>query len=238
MRTFSTCRGCGEILMTAIGTRTVNTNVHDGRCTNARPTRREVLSDQLNILTADDNPEDFDRVARELADLDNQPPRLLESAMRYAEWGWPVFPLGRMSKKPAISKHDGGNGVLDATTDVDRIKRYWQKHPDHNIGIATGFAFDVLDVDTPKEPGDPDGRDMLPKILESDKIPDAHGVVITASGGLHYYLEPAGIGNRAGIVPGIDIRGKGGYVVAPPSRLMTGRWFWSIAVSPTLIKQP
>lgn len=264
MRTFSTCRGCGELLMTAIGTEAVNTNVHENKCVVTRPTARETYSQQLNeaLLILDDigfgvadQPDSdaklkamreldaqesiIDDLKRKIADLDNQPPRFLDAAVQYAKWGWPVFPLGYLSKHPAIPKDKGGNGVKDATTDVDRIKRYWQKNPTHNIGIATGYAFDVLDIDTPKKEGDPDGRDVLPKILASNDIPDAHGVVITANGGFHYYLEPAGIGNRAGILPGVDIRGKGGYVVAPPSRLPDGRrWFWSIPVSPTLITQP
>lgn len=232
MRTFSTCRGCGGSLMVYIGEQACNPlNRHD-TCTIERPTRRETLSDQLNQLPKD-HP-DAAYLQSELDELDRQPPRLLDAALLYASWGWPVFPLGPRSKQPAIPRDRGGRGVLDAHCDPDRIKRYWQRHPDHNIGIATGAMFDVIDIDIPEKEGEPDGREWVPKMLASEKIPDAHGVVITASGGFHYYIPASGGGNKAGIAPGVDIRGKGGYVVAAPSVDPRGRWFWSIAASPEI----
>jgi len=273
MRIFSTCRGCGHLLMVAIGEETVNTNVHEGRCVNARPTRRESLVDNLNLAERD-----YDEMAEaaaiggmlpsdeaaadsvevliadlksQLADLDRQPPRLLDAAVKYAEWGWRVFPLAPRTKRPAIpnAHPEGdplrghckgecgkiGHGVHDAHSDIDRIKRRWTKFPNDNIGLATGYLFDVIDVDPPKKPGAPDGREQIPKILASEELPDAHGVVYTRSGGLHYYIKATGEGNTAGILPGVDYRGKGGYVVAPPSLLSQDeRWFWSIAASPEI----
>jgi hypothetical protein len=162
-----------------------------------------------------------------------------------------VFPLAPGAKRPALpnAHPEGdplrgtckggcgkvGHGVHDATTDVDRLKRYWTKHPDHNIGLATGFLFDVIDVDVVKKEGDHDGMLQIPKILASEKIPDAHGVVITRSGGVHYYIKATGKGNRGGMLPGVDFRGKGGYVVAPPSRIDPDhRWFWSVPASPEI----
>lgn len=239
--------------MVAIGEKTVNTNVHEGRCVNARPTRRESLSDDLNAaLEMGDQPTLVHELQLQIAALDAQPPRLLDAAVKYASWGWPVFPLAPGTKRPALpnAHPEGdplrgvckggcgrvGHGVHDATTDVDRLRRYWtEKNPTANIGLATGFLFDVIDVDPPKKEGDPDGMLQVPKILESEKIPDAHGVVITRTGGIHYYIKAAGKGNRAGILPGVDYRGKGGYVVAPPSRIDADhRWFWSVAASPEI----
>lgn len=238
--------------MVADGELTVNTNVHEGRCVNERPTRRESLSDDLNAaLQMGDQ---FDLVCKleaEVQALDRATPRLLEAAMKYAEWGWPVFPLAPGTKRPALpnAHPEGdplrgvckggcgkvGHGVHDATTDVDRLKRRWTKCPDDNIGLATGFLFDVIDVDVPKKEGDADGMLQIPKILASEKIPDAHGVVITRSGGVHYYIKATGKGNRGGMLPGVDFRGKGGYVVAPPSRIDPDhRWFWSVAASPEI----
>lgn len=264
MRIFSVCRSCGGLLMVAIGEKVVNTNVHEENCVLTRPTRRESLSDKLNeaLLVLGDMKECLNvgksadakmgalkefhlqesivaDLTQQIAQLDNAPPRFLDAALRYASWGWPVFPLGRRSKHPAISKAKGGNGVKDATTDPDRIKRYWTKFPDHNVGIATGYAFDVIDVDAPhkdEKTGEmtADGRLMLPQILGNHDLPDAHGVVLTARGGMHYYMEPTGGGNKSGILPGVDYRGLGGYVVAPPSRIPEGRYVWSIPASPKI----
>jgi hypothetical protein len=44
------------------------------------------------------------------------------------------------------------HGVKDATTNRARILAWWTRHPQANIGLATGHRFDVLDVDGPKAP--------------------------------------------------------------------------------------
>src|SRR5258708_38443309 len=67
---------------------------------------------------------------------------MLETALDYALRGWPVFPVQPRSKIPATL-----HGCKDATCDAERIALWWQHHPDCNIGIATGIAFDVLDLD-------------------------------------------------------------------------------------------
>ena len=155
------------------------------------------------------------------------PASLTIVALHYASWGWPVFPLRDRSKKP-VTKH----GLLDATTDLDRIARWWNRHPDNNIGLPTGHGFDVLDVDPANG-----GNESLQDLLRAKRIPTAHGVVDTASGGLHFYLEPTGKGNRAGFMPGLDYRGLGGYVVAPPSSLRRGSWSWMTTPSPMIKRE-
>lgn len=250
--------------MVAVGEKSINfPNRHD-ECVIEKPTRRESLSERLNEYLAlhagleaespdaDTMADVIDDIRTQLAALDNQPPRMLDAAVQYATWGWPVFPLARHTKRPALpSAHPEGDplrgvckgkcgrvghGVLDATTDVDRLKRYWTRNPDHNIGLATGFLFDVIDIDTPDADGDPNGYDELPRLLANEKMPDAHAIVHTESGGQHLYVPAQGKGNRAGIRPGVDYRGIGGYVVAPPSRTMSGRWFFTVQPSPEIKK--
>ena len=150
---------------------------------------------------------------------------MLAYALAYAAWGWPVFPLRPCSKQPATP-----HGFKDATTDTSRITAYWQAHPHHNIGLATGHAFDVIDVDLP------DGPDTLAQLEADGLIPDIHGVAATASGGRHLYIEVGeNSGNSAGLYPGIDYRGVGGYVVAPPSTLgHSHTWAWLVEPSPTI----
>jgi len=136
-------------------------------------------------------------------------PDMLRVALAYAAKGWPVFPLAPRSKVPLLSKEDGGNGGLDATIDADQIRQWWKKTPAANIGLATGRAFWVVDID-------PDGMPWL----EANELSSPHEAV-TGRGGRHLlYRMPSGavIKNSAGkIAPGVDIRGIGGYIMAAPS---------------------
>jgi hypothetical protein len=163
--------------------------------------------------------------------------KLMKAAHRYARMGLPVFPLhspynsgcscGNEECKD-IGKHPRtAHGFKDATTDEKQIRAWWKKWPKANIGIRTGAGSElvVLDVDARHK-----GYISL-QLLEK-----AHGglppcpTVHTGGGGRHKYLSHPGIPikNKTGIAPGLDIRGDGGYVVAPPSRHSSGkRYEWS-----------
>src|SRR5688500_388853 len=125
---------------------------------------------------------------------------LCEWALKYAELGWPVFPVAPGGKAPAIA---GGRGCLDATTDLCQIKAWWSKDPYRNIGLATGHVFDVVDVDGPT------GAESWRKWWMG---PEA-ALLVSTPKGQHWYFEKTGYGNRAGMLPGVDYRGKNGYVV-------------------------
>lgn len=137
---------------------------------------------------------------------------------------WPTFPLQPGSKVPATP-----HGCKDATTDVDRIRRWTAANPDANWGLATGIAFDVLDVDDPSA-----AAAALGELWTTAGQPDgflsgfgkAGPMVSTPSGGGHLYVAATGLGNRTKFIPGCDWRGVGGYVVAPPSRDHRGVWEW------------
>lgn len=155
-----------------------------------------------------------------------QPPRLAEAAEWYASWGWRVFPLQPEGKEPLPGSH----GFKDATTDRDRIRAWWRTHPRANIGVPTGVCFDALDVDFPR------AAPVWPELRESDAMPTVHGISLTAHGGLHVLLQPTGGGNFADAararLAGLDYRGRGGYIVVPPSRLADGRYAWHAKPSP------
>jgi hypothetical protein len=213
----TTCAGCGGPLHYTDGI-----NYHNGEppCT-PRPTQAERLAlEWRDAVEAGDHARAY-QLARDLDELDNRPPRLLDAALAYAAWGWPVFPLHQRSKIPA-TRH----GFKDATVDPERIRGWWTNTP-YNIGLPTGRAFDVIDIDVPA------GVPSYHQLLTGNELPDIHGWVSTASGGMHLYIEPSGDGNRAGIMPGIDYRGAGGYVVAPPSRLTERHWVWSWITRPS-----
>lgn len=153
---------------------------------------------------------------------------LLDAALVYAGRGWPVIPLhgwslqgctcGRRDRCPSPAKHPHTtNGLKDASTDPKQIREWWSKWPDANVGLVTGVAFDVLDVDGPE------GLASFERLTAENGSPLGGIVVETGSGGRHYLFEPQGAGNRAGMVPGLDWRGEGGYIVAPPSIHASGR---------------
>jgi hypothetical protein len=146
---------------------------------------------------------------------------MLELAHYYAEQGWPIFPLVPGGKEPVISSREGGHGCHDATTDHPQIERWWQCHPDANIGVATGRRSGLLVVDVDMK----DGRDGLTSINKLEPAPTF--TVRTPSRGFHlYYLMPSGVRLTLGkdVLPGVDYRGEGGYVVAAGNRTAQG-WY-------------
>jgi Bifunctional DNA primase/polymerase, N-terminal len=147
----------------------------------------------------------------------------LDGALDYARRGWPVLPVhtierGRCSCQRADcgspGKHPLSKGWREkATTDVERIRQWWPIGGfQPNVGLVTGAAIDVLDVD-----GD-EGLDTLSALVGGDDVLLPCGpVAITPSSGAHIYYEPIHATNRVKFRPGLDWRGPGGYVIAPPS---------------------
>lgn len=140
---------------------------------------------------------------------------MLEWALMYADAGISVFPLKPRSKAPATK-----NGFYAATVDKSRIKEWWGKHPDYNIGIATGLSFGglvVIDLDNHGDTGE-NGYETLKKWQrENGELPDTW-TSITGSGGYHLiYRDTAAYRCRNELYEGIDIKSEGGYIVAPPS---------------------
>lgn len=145
------------------------------------------------------------------------PGALAGAAAYYGKNGIACFPLVVGGKRPATA-----HGLHDATTDLAQIRAWWTAMPQANIGIPTGALFTVIDVDGPE------GYASLAGLREDGIIPATIGYAITPNNGAHLYIAPNGDGNTARVWPGIDVRGVGGYVVAPPSRREDGRmWEWS-----------
>ena len=136
----------------------------------------------------------------------------LAAALRYAQADWPVFPCMPGEKVPA-TRH----GLLDATTDPDKITWWWSRNPERNVAIATGTPGpDVLDVDVRK---DGSGFAAFNRLRREGLLDGASAYVRTPSGGLHAYFTGTEQGN--GRLPShhLDFRSRGGYVVAPPSHV-------------------
>lgn len=150
----------------------------------------------------------------------NRPETTLDAAIALGRQGYRVFPVIENGKIPAI-----GAWPQRATTDEAEIRRMWTTHDpvlgttttrNYNIGIATQGLL-VLDVDNK---GDKRGSETLAELDVMNGVPDTF-TVETPTGGLHLYYRPAEeVANSAGKVGhGLDVRGQGGYVVAPGSTI-------------------
>jgi hypothetical protein len=154
--------------------------------------------------------------------------RMLDAALAYAAHGYPVFPLSKRTKAP-IPKADKDvhgkkiprtGGFYKATTDPVIVSQWWHQS-EHLIGMPMGAASNVfaIDIDTAEDHAD--------GMAEWDKITVEHGAIdtrehLTATGGRHLILkydddQPIGC-SRGSLPDGIDVKGRGGYIVMPPSR--------------------
>jgi hypothetical protein len=180
--------------------------------------------------------------------------QLRDAALGYASQGIPVLPLhyplphhrgvqpvtddgwlahiavdaGCSCRDPhcgQVAKHPLGvlvpHGVKEATTNRARVLAWWTQQPQANIGLATGHRFDVLDVDGPI------GAQAI-RAFAGEHALHSSGPLVRTGGGWHFYLAPTGLGNVAPRdLEQVDWRGRGGYVVAPPSRHRSGhRYRW------------
>jgi putative DNA primase/helicase len=166
---------------------------------------------------------------------------LKSHACAYAARGWAVFPTtwilaGQCScgnptctsagKHPLVTK-----GFESASTDESIVASWWDRWPRANIAIATGAISNlaVLDVDAKN------GGLITWDSIQGDNANVDAATVKTGGGGLHLYFEHPGdaIGNRGNMRPGIDFRGDGGYVIAPPSGHASGQDYeWRVDWDP------
>ena len=153
-------------------------------------------------------------------------------ALYYAGMGLPVFPVKGGGKAP-LTEH----GCKDASTDAGQILKWWERWPDANIGIATGVGdrpLLVLDVDINHDKGKFGDETLDDLVKRFGDLPETW-LCLTGGGGLHYYFfndDPAlTIGTN--VLPGLDFRSRGGYVVAPPSLHESGnRYEWEASNDP------
>lgn len=147
---------------------------------------------------------------------------ILSAATECAAHGWHVFPVPPGSKKSHKKAEHSGGREWGATTDPAAIASDWARWPEANLGIVTGpkSGFFVVEADT-MDGHEVDGvANLKALIAENGDLP--HTIEAESpSGSWHIYFRyPAAaiIKNSASqIAPGVDVRGDGGMVVAPPS---------------------
>ena len=164
----------------------------------------------------------------------------LPYAVRYARLGWHVLPLNFLTDAGcSCGKPDCGSpgkhpfsrlaphGLKDATIDPATIAGWFRQHPQLNLGIRTGAVSGIVVVDLDWD------HEGIESFADLEKRYGNHPptvAVMTGGGGLHlYFRHPGGeVRNSASTLgPGVDVRGDGGFVVAPPSTHSSGtpyRW--------------
>lgn len=150
----------------------------------------------------------------------------VEMALAYAARGWRVFPV--LAKDQPLVKWG-----TEATTDENAIREMWRGKRNTNIGIACGNGLVVVDLDV-HDPVNANGLDNWPKLLADTgiQLEESPLRVRTPSGGMHLYFSTgdADWRNEASkLAPGIDVRGDGGYVVAPGG---PGEYKWIAGFDP------
>ncbi len=152
-------------------------------------------------------------------------PLPIDLALVYASFGLPVFPVVRGGKRPLVEK-----GFHSASLDQAVIRAWWANWQNANIGVATGTSARVwvLDVD-PRHGG---GRSLDELVKKNGPLP-ATPQVLTGGGGMHFYFrlrqeDVVRLRSRTGVLPGIDVKSAGGYVVAAGSTHESGnRYAWA-----------
>jgi len=149
-------------------------------------------------------------------------PDIAHAAASYLARGWSILPIRASDKRPLLRWERLGTTRPTEAEVADWFRRW----PQANIGIITGEISNlvVIDVD-PKHGGDESLARLQRRLGELPLTVEAK----TGGGGRHlYFLHPdVMVRNRAGLAQGIDVRGDGGYVVAPPSVHPSGnRYSW------------
>lgn len=166
----------------------------------------------------------------------------LDWALYYAAIGWQVFPLHTIVDVDQCSCRNSGcvsrgkhprteHGLKDATDDEDQVREWWEKWPDANIGVATGSGSRLWVLDIDLRDGGTENWRAFAAGRELDAIEQR-----TGSGGAQIVFawdSDLEVRNRQNVLPGVDVRGEGGYVVVPPSLHLSGHLYaWIEGLDP------
>ena len=162
----------------------------------------------------------------------------LDAALEYHARGWCVIPAyhvrqGRCTCPKTNCTSAGKHPRLTTWKEYQTarpseatIRHWWAQWPDANVAIVTGKISGIVVVDVdPRNGGSVSVKDLrLPPTV----------TCLTGGGGEHYYFEHPGgwVGDRAALLPGIDLRGDGGLVIAPPSNHLLELYRWEVGFEP------
>ena len=142
--------------------------------------------------------------------------------------GWSVIPVEARGKRPIVPWLEYQSRLATEK----EVEAWFDARRTPNLGIVTGALSNLVVLDIDSRHGGPQSLALLE--LEHSTLPDTVEAQ-TGGGGRHaYFVHPGGlVHNRAGLAAGIDFRGDGGCVVAPPSVHPSGRRYqWVPGRSP------
>ena len=158
----------------------------------------------------------------------NETATACSAALDYVRHGWSVIPVAPRAKRPLIMWLD-----FQQRLPTEReINNWFRRSPLANVGIVTGAESGLIVLDIDPKHG---GADSLAALERRHGALPATIEAVTGGGGRHlYFAHPGGIvHNRVAIESGIDLRGDGGFVVAPPSMHPSGaRYCWAAGHGP------
>lgn len=138
---------------------------------------------------------------------------MLDQALKYLDLGWSIIPVEPKGKNP-IKGFLWKKYQTEKPTETE-VRDWFKQFPDANIGIITGQISGLIVVDIDGDKGKTSALSL--------EMPST--IIAETGRGFHYFYKSNGspISNKVGIFDGIDIRGDGGYVVAPPSIHASGK---------------
>ena len=190
------------------------------------------VEDAPSLASSDEAPPHIDGTA---APWQQPGSSCLHVAISYAlDLNWAVFPADlrggeKKSHKSAAYSKDGSR--WGSTKDPRQISADFKRWPDA-VGVPTGAdnGIFVIEADTIKGHG-VDGVANLDALEHQyGKLPDTL-MAQSPSGSVHRYYRHPGNGisikSRSGeFAPGVDVKGDGGMVIAPPSKRGDGHYRW------------
>jgi hypothetical protein len=153
----------------------------------------------------------------------------LAYAQAYARMGWHVLPIEPGAKAPIGRLVP--RGMLDASTDVEVISRWWRAVPKAGVGIALApSGLVALDID-PRN----GGAETFDALQADHGSLRSEVMAFTGGGGEHhvFVLPPGAQVNLPGTLgPGVDVKANG-YIVVEPSVHPSGkRYEWEASSNP------
>ena len=151
-----------------------------------------------------------------------------QAALDYAARGWSVLPVEAGGKRPIVPWLE----LQQRRASAEEIEAWFARRPEANVGIVTGAVSGVIVLDVDAGRG---GNVSLEAWTREHGPLPATVEALTGGGGRHLYFSHPGeaTANRVGLAAGIDLRGDGGCVVAPPSLHASGRnYAWAPGRAP------
>ncbi len=142
----------------------------------------------------------------------------MRAALGYLARGWSVVPVAERGKRPMVRWQ-----TFEHRHPTEAEVRSWfERWPSSNIAVVTGTISGIVVLDVDTQHG---GEESLNQLALRNAGMPLTVEAATGGGGRHVYFKHPGfaVGNRAGLAPGIDLRGDGGVIIVPPSIHSSGK---------------